>query len=968
MGYYVYCFEDECFQEKPTEAYVKVVEQMLSDHPELIGEFETYFTTDMARAEKYTGATRYVEIAGQKVAIATGFGTAVKRKNLERVEKALYGEKKQVEDKNAKISEEMHPEAAEDVMAGEEEIEEEDEIDYEDEEEEDEVDYEEEDEEDEVDYEEEDEEDEVDYEEEDEIEEEEENDCEEEDDEVDYEEEDEDDEIDYEEEEEEDEIDYEEDESIRAVLEKKEEALTQAINIWKKPLPRLNELEYVPLENLVSVWKEEFKYKGERRYRFAVKKDGTTLFSFVPDFEMDSVARAWLWLDQVWMIVQKNCYGYGSDNFLCSIKYNGRKPTRLVESVGNIRDAYFRKDKESEILFVDEDKGGFLWYDVFTKKSRHLPTGISCKEQYIEEEGREIYDEEGEFLWYEEGRRKKDDHYGWQIFEDGHVLLNQEILYGADGESELIRDYLDCDCILSACKKAFFEDAFLKAPVCKVGNFEQIKVEWVRTDLKKEIQVKITEIDPDIVTVPMDGNYVWYQWSQLRLREKEEYSAEDLLRGDETLASLLQGMKKDLTLGYRVGEKAEVSLGYVYAKGDEELLLAISYATKRYLGEYSPEYKWLTMFEVNPQADGENATDRVAEFRKNGNAKNVDDPHTLFLAAQGDMDVRYFVDRSGFDVMGLLGEELTAFFRNKKIFDSNFKKEISFSKSDLRKRILHCAGLCVDDRIYWGYPPTKDGQVIPDDRIKGAVLIMDLKDFGYKKPMVVIFGKDRPNRIRVAENKPWSEKANDWKTNRSTWWESVKAGLRLIEIPYMATERDAAAIVPTLNPPEGVKFDGIRPGFVSNDLSVTTRLDDTDYDRSETDPMKQIYMQFSVSVIFEGKRRGKVAHPGYRKIRAGQCCTKGFLYATEKGAYYCMQDGGRMCMLIESDKVCGLNYLPEKRELVLYLFKGLRQYRSNEHRDILGGMSEIWEDSYHVDLEVKRYSEDEVIRFIRNQG
>jgi len=936
MGYYVYCFEDECFQEKPTEAYVKVVEQMLSDHPELIGEFETYFTTDMARAEKYTGVTRYVEIAGQKVAIATGFGTAVKRKNLERVEKALYGEKKQVEDKNAKISEEMHPEAAEDVMAGEDEIEEDDEIDYEEEDEEDEVDY------------------------------------EEEEDEVDYEEEDEDDEVDYEEEEEEDEVDYEEeeeeDESIRAVLEKKEEALTQAINIWKKPLPRLNELEYVPLENFVSVWKEEFKYKGEQRYRFAVKKDDTTLFSFVPDFEMYFVPHAWIWLDHVWMIAQKDVYGYSSDNFLCSIKVNGRKTVKLVEKIGDLRDAYVRNDKEAELLFVDQDKGEFLWYDVLTKESRHLPTGISCTTPLLEDTGRAIYDEEGEFVSYEVDFRKKDDHYGWQIFEGGQVLVNQEILYGADGESEQISDYLDCDCILSACKKAFFEDAFLKAPVCKVGNLEQIKVEWVRTDLKKEIQVKITEIDPDIVTVPMDGNYVWYQWSQLRLREKEEYSAEDLLHGDETLASLLQGMKKDLTLGYRVGEKAEVSLGYVYAKGDEELLLAISYATKRYLGEYSPEYKWLTMFEVNPQADGENASDRVAEFRKNGNAKNVDDPHTLFLAAQGDMNVRYSVDRSGFDVMGLLGEELTAFFRNKKIFDSNFKKEISFSKSDLRKRLLHCAGLWVDNSIYWGYPPTKDGQVIPDDRIKGAVLIMDLKDFGYERPMVVVFGKDRPNRIRVAENKPWSEKASDWKTNRSTWWESVKAGLRLIEIPYMATERDAAAIVPTLNPPEGVKFDGIRPGFVSNDLSVTTRFDDTDYDLSEIDPMKQIYMQFSVSVIFEGKRRGKVAHPGYRKIRAGQCCTKGFLYATEKGAYYCMQDGGRICMLIESDKVCGLNYLPEKRELVLYLFKGLRQYRSNEHRDILGGMSEIWVDSYHVDLEVKRYSEDEVIQFIRNQG
>lgn len=69
----------------PTEIYVLAVETILKKHPELVGQKETHFTTDSARASQYTGTTRETVVNGRTVYIKTVFSTKDKWKNLERI-------------------------------------------------------------------------------------------------------------------------------------------------------------------------------------------------------------------------------------------------------------------------------------------------------------------------------------------------------------------------------------------------------------------------------------------------------------------------------------------------------------------------------------------------------------------------------------------------------------------------------------------------------------------------------------------------------------------------------------------------------------------------------------------------------------------------------------------------------------------------------------------------------------------
>ncbi|MBR1470170.1 MAG: hypothetical protein IJ600_00845, partial [Lachnospiraceae bacterium] len=71
MGYYSDLFTQKCENTKATDAYVMIVEELLSEHPDLIGQYEPYFTEDMSRAEKYTGVTRYTKIEEKNIAIKT---------------------------------------------------------------------------------------------------------------------------------------------------------------------------------------------------------------------------------------------------------------------------------------------------------------------------------------------------------------------------------------------------------------------------------------------------------------------------------------------------------------------------------------------------------------------------------------------------------------------------------------------------------------------------------------------------------------------------------------------------------------------------------------------------------------------------------------------------------------------------------------------------------------------------------
>ncbi len=68
----------------PTELYVSVMTEILKAHPEIIGQKEPHFTSDKARADKYTGTTRKVLINGVTVYINTGLSTKAKIKGIEK--------------------------------------------------------------------------------------------------------------------------------------------------------------------------------------------------------------------------------------------------------------------------------------------------------------------------------------------------------------------------------------------------------------------------------------------------------------------------------------------------------------------------------------------------------------------------------------------------------------------------------------------------------------------------------------------------------------------------------------------------------------------------------------------------------------------------------------------------------------------------------------------------------------------
>ncbi|MBR6849969.1 MAG: hypothetical protein IKM88_07030, partial [Lachnospiraceae bacterium] len=418
------------------------------------------------------------------------------------------------------------------------------------------------------------------------------------------------------------------------------------------------------------------------------------------------------------------------------------------------------------------------------------------------------------------------------------------------------------------------------------------------------------------------------------------------------LQAVINGMKKDLRFGYAAGEE-DAAIGYVYGRSESELLLACSYASRRCLGFYNMKGKRLELAEVNPEKDGDSVSWLVEAFRE---GILYTKPKIISTVSKADLDARYAIDESGFDVMSVVGEGLASFIRNKIRIDSgDHNKEVHYTTRDLKRSILHCAGLLTDGRIHYVYPPKDDsGENIPADRIKGALLLACIGEIGIKEKMLVSYSNDHPNMIRVCKNVPW-------KSNRSEWWADVKNSFRIIEIPNMATEDDAAAIVPSLFPPAGVRFEGLSDGFTGGDVTVVLRHDDTYYSGADIEPMEHVYRHIPLLVVFEGKLWGKVVHPFCRDLRAGVCCKDGFLYATNEGAFFRMRSG-KGAVLTKAPNVCGLKYLPDENMIQVFLFKDLRQYEYNQHHDTCGYMYEEWRNSYHTDVEIKSYNYDGIVR------
>lgn len=81
----IYAFGMKIEGKKMIDFYVGIIEQILMRYPELIGAFEPIITSDMERAEKYLGNTRYIEIDGRKIAINANNSTNAKKDNIKRL-------------------------------------------------------------------------------------------------------------------------------------------------------------------------------------------------------------------------------------------------------------------------------------------------------------------------------------------------------------------------------------------------------------------------------------------------------------------------------------------------------------------------------------------------------------------------------------------------------------------------------------------------------------------------------------------------------------------------------------------------------------------------------------------------------------------------------------------------------------------------------------------------------------------
>lgn len=78
-------FGKQLLGKDPTSIYVEAVEAILKKYPQLIGQKDAYFTTDIFKADNYTGKTRELFINGSTVYVKTGFSTQAKWSNIKAI-------------------------------------------------------------------------------------------------------------------------------------------------------------------------------------------------------------------------------------------------------------------------------------------------------------------------------------------------------------------------------------------------------------------------------------------------------------------------------------------------------------------------------------------------------------------------------------------------------------------------------------------------------------------------------------------------------------------------------------------------------------------------------------------------------------------------------------------------------------------------------------------------------------------
>ena len=237
-----------------------------------------------------------------------------------------------------------------------------------------------------------------------------------------------------------------------------------ANTLWKQRVKLSGEIRLEQVKATVSVSKEESK-KGSDRIKFAVferkQYSSEKQFAFSPEFKVEKFLNAWIYQNMVLMIGSNKVYStsYLSNNneiFLCSVKYNGNKAKKCMDSITvsgqphSYNDLSFEMyratDDPDRILFVDENRKVFIIYNIKKKKS--------------------------EVILLDNPNKKAD----FRLFENG-ILINGNIVY-QDGVAYGLKDMIDTERAGNGLMKYIFEDLFIEPG--KVLSEYYLNEQWLK--------------------------------------------------------------------------------------------------------------------------------------------------------------------------------------------------------------------------------------------------------------------------------------------------------------------------------------------------------------------------------------------------------------------------------------------------------------------------------------------------------
>lgn len=165
-------------------------------------------------------------------------------------------------------------------------------------------------------------------------------------------------------------------------------------------------------------------------------------------------------------------------------------------------------------------------------------------------------------------------------------------------------------------------------------------------------------------------------------------------------------------------------------------------------------------------------------------------------------------------------------------------------------------------------------------------------------------------------------------------------------------------------------FGGIRKernywlGRGCHTLTIVLRHNDTELDKPASIE-DEVFKEITFGTYSPAK---ECFVPIFKKLVNLTCyivVDKGIFYAKrDKGLFYWHQSGNGYCVS-RTPNIFDIQF--QNGILTAYIYKGLQQTASNEHRDINGGYDEEWYDAYNILSNSEKYQYEEILKYVENK-